>query len=77
MRRASCSVMTVARPASPGATIFGPPLKPAKKCGSTKPVVIRTSACRNSRFRCTATPLDVVPTASSVDGSRASWLITR
>ena len=56
MRRASCSVMTVARPASPGATIFGPPLNPAKKCGSTNPVVIRTSACRNSRFRRTATP---------------------
>ena len=29
-----------ARP-DPGATIFGPPEKPAKKCGSTKPVVMR------------------------------------
>ena len=32
-------------PARPGVTSFGPPLKPAKKCGSTKPVVMRRSAC--------------------------------
>jgi hypothetical protein len=35
---------TVFRPTSPGATILAPPLNPAKKCGSTKPVVMRTSA---------------------------------
>ena len=40
IRAASCRVSTVSRPASPGATSLGPPLKPAKKCGSTKPVVI-------------------------------------
>ena len=44
MRAASCSVSVVSRPARPGATSFGPPEKPAKKCGSTKPVVMRTSA---------------------------------
>ena len=62
IRLASWSVITVSRPARPGATIFGPPLKPAKKCGSTKPVVMRMSACRNSRFRYTGTPVDVRPT---------------
>ena len=50
MRAASCSVSTVSSPARPGATIFGPPEKPAKKCGSTKPVVILTSASSHSRF---------------------------
>ena len=42
-------------PASPGATIFGPPLNPAKKCGSTNPVVIRRSAATHSRFSETGT----------------------
>ena len=50
MRAASCSVITVSSPARPGATIFGPPLKPAKKCGSTKPVVMRTSAPSQKRL---------------------------
>ncbi len=50
IRLASWSVRTVSRPASPGATIFGPPLNPAKKCGSTNPVVILTSASTQARF---------------------------
>ena len=45
---ASCSTSTVSSPARPGATSFGPPEKPAKKCGSTNPVVIRTSAAAHS-----------------------------
>ena len=48
IRRALCSASTVSSPASPGATILGPPLNPAKKWGSTKPVVIRTSASTQS-----------------------------
>ena len=50
MRSALCSASTVSSPARPGATIFGPPLNPAKKCGSTKPVVMRTSASTQRRF---------------------------
>ena len=49
MRRALWSARVVESPARPGATIFGPPLKPAKKCGSTKPVVIRISASTQGR----------------------------
>ena len=52
---ASCSASMVSSPASPGATIFGPPLKPAKKCGSTKPVVMRRSAATHSRASATGT----------------------
>ena len=37
-------------PARPGAIILGPPLNPAKKCGSTKPVVMRRSAFTHSLF---------------------------
>ena len=55
MRAASCSVSVVSSPASPGATSFGPPEKPAKKCGSTKPVVMRTSASTHSLFSHTGT----------------------
>ena len=77
IRRASCRTSTVPSPASPGATIFGPPLKPAKKCGSTNPVVILTSALIQARFRCTGTPVVVVPTNSSEASSRLSWLTTR
>ena len=60
----------------PGATILGPPLNPAKKCGSTKPVVIRTSAATHSRSRKTGTsrPSPGRPARAS---SRASWSTTR
>ncbi len=51
IRRALCSASMVSSPARPGATIFGPPLNPAKKCGSTNPVVIRRSAASHSRAR--------------------------
>ena len=50
MREASCSTSVVSRPARPGAIIFGPPEKPAKKWGSTKPVVMRTSASSQVRL---------------------------
>ena len=72
MRAASCSVMTVSSPARPGATIFGPPLNPAKKCGSTKPVVILKSDSTHPRFRSTRTPVLVRPTSTSDALSRAS-----
>ncbi len=49
MRRALCSSSVVSIPARPGATILGPPLKPAKKCGSTNPVVMRRSAETQAR----------------------------
>ena len=55
IRRASWRASTVSSPASPGATILGPPLNPAKKCGSTNPVVRRTSASTHSRFSRTGT----------------------
>ena len=77
MRTASCRTSTVSSPARPGATIFGPPLKPAKKCGSTKPVVMRMSASIQIRFSDTGTPVVVVPTWTSVDGARLSWLTMR
>ena len=77
MRAASCSVSTVSSPARPGATSLGPPLKPAKKCGSTKPVVIRTSASTQSRFRNTGTSRPCRPSQTSEESSRASWLTTR
>ena len=75
--RASCSTSTVSSPASPGVTIFGPPEKPAKKCGSTKPVVMRTSACTHSVHSHTGTPSPNSPIHVSVLASRASWLTTR
>ncbi len=77
MRRASCRVSTVSSPASPGATSLGPPEKPAKKCGSTKPVVMRTSASTHSRLRNTGTPSPCTPRSTSEESSRASWLTTR
>ena len=44
MRRGWCASRIVSVAASPGHTALGPPLKPAKKWGSTKPVMMRTSA---------------------------------
>jgi len=49
MRAAEWSSSTVSIAASPGATIFGPPENPAKKCGSMNPSVIRTSWSRKRR----------------------------
>ena len=63
--------------ASPGVTSFGPPLKPAKKWGSTKPVVMRRSACTHSVLSQTGTPSPCSPIQVSDEGSRASWLTTR
>ena len=40
-------LITVCKCATPGMMPFGPPLNPAKKCGSMKPVMIRTSASRD------------------------------
>ena len=77
MWRASCSTRVVASPARPGATIFGPPLKPAKKCGSTKPVVMRTSASSQCRLSQIGTSLAVRPAKASDRSSRASWFTTR
>ena len=74
---ASCSRMVVRNPASPGATSFGPPLNPAKKCGSTKPVVMRTSASTQCRFNQTGTPGSTSPRCASPASSNASWLTMR
>ena len=65
MRGPSCSVKIVSSPARPGATSFGPPLNPAKKCGSTKPVVILTSASTQARFNQTGTPRPSTPHQAS------------
>ena len=77
MRAASCRVSAVSRPARPGATSFGPPEKPAKKCGSTNPVVMRTSASTHSLFSQTGTSAPKRPIQVSDAASRASWLTTR
>ena len=76
MRSALWSCMMVSKPARPGATIFGPPLNPAKKCGSTKPVVMRTSASIHALSSHTGMPLDDSPTYSSVSESNALWFTT-
>ena len=57
MRHALWSASVVSSPARPGAFSFGPPLKPAKKCGSTNPVVMRTSASIHSRLSHTGTSI--------------------
>ena len=67
----------MANPARPGATIFGPPLNPAKKCGSTNPVVMRTSALNHRRFNQTGTRGSTFPTCTRPASSNASWLTTR
>ena len=69
--------MMVSKPARPGATIFGPPLNPAKKCGSTNPVVIRTSAASHVLFSQTGIPSGVSPTLSNISESKALWFTTR
>jgi hypothetical protein len=67
----------VSSAASPGATSFGPPENPAKKCGSTNPVVIRTSASLHSRFSQTGTSRPNVARHTIVSGARESWLTMR
>ena len=67
IRAASWSTRVVSRPARPGATSFGPPEKPAKKCGSTNPVVMRTSARAHSLFSHTGTSAPKRPIHVSVD----------
>src|SRR3954470_10448859 len=74
---ASCSTSTVSSAARPGATIFGPPEKPAKKCGSTNPVVIRASASTHSSLSQTGTPSPNVPIQRCVSPARESWLTIR
>ena len=64
-------------PASPGVTIFGPPLNPANRCGSTKPVPILTSLSVQTRLRTTGTSADVTPTSSRLARSKASWFTIR
>ena len=63
--------------ATPGATAFGPPEKPAKKCGSINPRAMRTSALRYSRFKNTVVPFAVLPTCSFCVSLNASWLTMR
>src|SRR5579862_9179064 len=76
MRSASWRTSVVSRPASPGATSFGPPEKPAKKCGSVKPVTILKSASSHARLSQTGTLLPKRPSQVSEPSSRASWLTT-
>ncbi len=54
-----------------------PPENPAKKCGSTKPVVMRTSASTHSRLSQTGTSLPNRPIHRSELSSRESWLTIR
>ena len=72
IRRALWSASVVSSPARPGATIFGPPLKPAKKCGSTKPgrdpeVRLDPLACKEDRH-----VVDHGPRSTRLVRSRAS-----
>ena len=74
---ALCSAIMVSNPASPGATIFGPPLNPAKKCGSTNPVVMRMSASTQCEFSHMGKPPEVLPRCVRPSPSKAEWLTTR
>ena len=73
---ASCKRMIVEKAASPGATILGPPLNPAKKCGSTNPVVMRMSLSTHRRLSRTSMPASVLPICSSDSSSNPLWLTT-
>ena len=53
-------------PAHPGMIPFGPPLKPAKKCGSMKPVTIRRSASTTRRLSVAGVPSFISPTVTDV-----------
>ena len=74
---ASCRRIVVLNPASPGATSLGPPLKPAKKCGSTNPVVMRKAASTQCRFSHTGTRGSTSPRWTSPSSSKALWLTMR
>ena len=54
--------ITVSSEAQPGMMPLIPPLNPAKKCGSMKPVMIRTSASTSSRLRRAGDPFRIAPT---------------
>ena len=56
--------------ASPGHTPLGPPLKPAKKWGSTKPVRMRTSASTYSRCEQDRRPVHLADRARARRSSR-------
>ena len=75
MRGSLCSSPMVSSAARPGATIFGPPEKPAKKCGSTKPSVMRASASRKARSTNTGTlePGTVPSCACAARSSASCW----
>ena len=77
MKRAPWLAMTVARPATAGTTIFGPPLNPANRCGSMKPVSRRTEAFKKCLLIHTGVPRGVVPTWVSSSSLRASCCTMR
>ena len=63
---------TVSVCATPGMMPFGPPLNPAKKCGSMNPVMIRTSALARCVLMSAGAPVLVTPNcvqAASLSGS--------
>ena len=64
--------------ATPGATTLRPPDHPAMKCGSTRPVAMRTSASTKRRSSLTGVPRVVVRPRSTWSASlRASWFTMR
>ena len=67
----------VSREASPGIAALPPPEKPAKKCGSMKPVSRRRSQAMNSRCRRISRPREVRPTLTWEPSSRASFCTMR
>src|SRR2546422_613132 len=63
--------MTVLSPAIPGTIPLMPPLNPAKKCGSIKPVTMRTSASTKWRLTRAGVPSRIVRVLDSRDDSGA------
>ena len=68
---------TVRSPAIPGISALPPPEKPANRCGSMKPVRIRTSHAMMSRFTQISWPRVVMPSETCVSGSKALFCTTR
>ena len=64
-------------PATPGTSPLMPPLNPAKKCGSMKPVTMRTSASTAILLTRAGVPSRIVPSWTSIFSSSHSWLTTR
>ena len=62
---------TVRWPAMPGISALPPPEKPAKKCGSIKPVSTLTSQAAISRLSQISWPRLVTPAWTWVAGSKA------